>query len=83
MHTKSNSAKTNGHTTTHTHNHTKDRMQPSTADGGGKWKSQQVRRKTKKRKGQVQISELFVEEKCSPAVLDFLRSAGVGRTVRT
>ena len=52
-----------------------------------KWKSQQailwaeVRKKTKKRKGQVQISELFVEEKCSPAVLDFLRSTGVGRTV--
>ena len=36
---------------------------------------------TKKRKGQVQISELFVEEKCSPAVLDFLRSTGIGRTV--
>ena len=34
-----------------------------------------------KRKGQVQISELFVEEKCSGAVLDFLRSRGVGRTV--
>ena len=34
-----------------------------------------------KRKGQVQISELFVEEKCSPAVLDFLRCTGVGRTV--
>jgi len=31
--------------------------------------------------GQVQISELFVEEKCSPAVLDFLRSMGVGTTV--
>ena len=52
-----------------------------------KWKSQQailwaeVRKKTKKRKGQVQISELFAEEKCSPAVLDFLRSTGVGRTV--
>ena len=29
--------------------------------------------------GQVQISELFVEEKCSPAVLDFPRSTGVGR----
>jgi len=41
----------------------------------------EVQRKTKKRKGQVQISELFVEEKCSPAVLDFLRSTGVGRTV--
>jgi len=52
-----------------------------------KWKSQQailwaeVRKKTKKQKGQVQISELFVEEKRSPAVLDFLRSTGVGRTV--
>jgi len=52
-----------------------------------KWKSQQVilwaevRKKTKKRKGQVQISEPFAEEKCSPAVLDFLRSTGVGRTV--
>jgi len=33
----------------------------------------------KKQKGQVQISELFVEEKCSPAVLDYLRSMGVGR----
>jgi len=48
-----------------------------------KWKSKQailwaeVWRKTKKRKGQVQISELFVEEKTSPAVLDFLRSTGV------
>ena len=31
--------------------------------------------------GQVQISELFVEEKCSPAVLDFLRSTGLVRTV--
>jgi len=40
----------------------------------------EARRKSKKRKGQVQLSELFVEEKCSPAV-DFLRSAGVGRTV--
>jgi len=28
-----------------------------------------------------QISELFVEGKCSPAVLDFLRSTGVGRAV--
>ena len=52
-----------------------------------KWKSQQailwaeVRKKTKKRKGQVQISELFAEEECSPAVLDFLRSTGVGKTV--
>jgi len=52
-----------------------------------KWKSQQaipwaeVRKKTKKRKRQVQVSELFVEEKCSPAVLVFLRSTGVGRTV--
>jgi len=52
-----------------------------------KWKSQQailwaeVREKTKKRKGQVQISELFVEEKCSPVVLDFLRCTGVSRTV--
>jgi ribonuclease HI len=52
-----------------------------------KWKSQQailwaeVRKKTKKRKGQVQISELFAEEKYSPAVLDFLRSTDVGRTV--
>jgi len=52
-----------------------------------KWKSQQanlwaeVRKKTKGRKGRVQISELFVEEKCSPAVLDFLRSTGAGRTV--
>ena len=52
-----------------------------------KWKSQQailwaeVRKKTKKQKGQVQISELFVEETCSPAVLDFLRSTGVGRTI--
>ena len=52
-----------------------------------KWKSQQailwaeVQKKTKKRKGQIQISELFVEEKCSPAVVDFLRSTGVGRTV--
>jgi len=52
-----------------------------------KWKSQQailwteVRKKTKKRKGQVQISELFVEEKCSLVVLDFLRSTGVGKTV--
>ena len=52
-----------------------------------KWKSQQailwaeVWKKTKKRKGQVQISELFAEEKCSPAVLNFLRSTGVGRTV--
>jgi len=52
-----------------------------------KWKSQQailwaeVRKKIKKRKGQVQISELFVEGKCSQAVLDFLRSTGVGRTV--
>ena len=27
------------------------------------------------------MSELVVEEKCSPAVLDFLRSTGVGRTV--
>ena len=50
-----------------------------------KWKSQQailwvdVRKKTKKREGQVQISGLFVEEKCSPAVLDFLRSTGVRR----
>ena len=49
-----------------------------------KWKSQQailwaeVRKKTKKRKGQVQIPELFVD---TPAVLDFLRSTGVGRTV--
>jgi len=34
-----------------------------------------------KKRGQVQISELFVEEKCSPAVLDFLGSTGVGRTV--
>jgi len=34
-----------------------------------------------KRKGQVQISELFVEEKCSPTVLDFLRSTDVGKTV--
>ena len=41
----------------------------------------EVWRKAKKRKGQVQISELFVEEKCSPAVLDFLGSTGVGRTV--
>ena len=41
----------------------------------------EIRKKTKKRKGQVQISELFVEEKCSPAVLDFPRSAGVGRIV--
>jgi len=32
-------------------------------------------------KGQVQISELFVEEKCSPAVLDFLTRTGVGRAV--
>jgi len=39
------------------------------------------RRKTKKRKEQVQISELFVEEMCSPAVLDFLRSTGVGKAV--
>ena len=31
--------------------------------------------------GRVQISELFVEEMCSPAVLDFLRSTAVGRTV--
>jgi len=31
--------------------------------------------------GQVQISELFVEEKCSPAVLDFLRSTDIGSTV--
>ena len=31
--------------------------------------------------GQVQICELFVEEQCGPAVLDFLRSAGVGKTV--
>ena len=52
-----------------------------------KWKSQQailwaeVRKKTKKRKGQVQISELFAEEKCSPAVLDFPRCTGVSRTV--
>jgi len=52
-----------------------------------KWKSQQdilwaeVRQKTKKRKGQVQITELFVEEKCSPAVLDILRSTSVSRTV--
>ena len=52
-----------------------------------KWKSQQailwaeVRKKTKKRKGEVQISELFVEEKCSAAQLDFLRSTGVGRAV--
>ena len=52
-----------------------------------KWKSQQailwaeVWRKTKKRKGQVQISEVFVEEKCSPAVLGFLRRTGVGGTV--
>jgi len=52
-----------------------------------KWKFQQailwaeVRKKTKKRRGQVQISELFVEEKCSPAVPDFLRSMSVGRTV--
>ena len=30
---------------------------------------------------QVQISELFVEEKRSLAVLNFLRSTGVGRTV--
>ena len=41
----------------------------------------EIRKKTKKRKGRVQISELFVEEKCSPAVLGFLRSTGVGRTV--
>jgi len=41
----------------------------------------EVRRNTKKRKGQVQISELFVEERCSPAVLAILRSSGVGRTV--
>jgi len=27
------------------------------------------------------MPELFVEEKCSPAVLDFLRSTGVGRTI--
>ena len=40
----------------------------------------EVRKKTKKRKGRVQISELFAEEKCSPAMLDFLRSTGVGRT---
>ena len=33
------------------------------------------------RKGRAQISGLFVEEKCSQAVLDFLRSTGVGRTV--
>jgi len=52
-----------------------------------KWKSQQailwakVRKKTKKRRRQVQISEPFVEGKCSPAVLDFLRSMGVSRTV--
>ena len=51
-----------------------------------KWKCQQAIlwaevRKIKQRKGQVQVSELFVEEKCSPAVLDFLRSTGVGRTV--
>ena len=52
-----------------------------------KWKSQQailwaeVRKKTQKRKGQVQISESFVGERCSPAVLDFLRSTGVSRTV--
>ena len=43
----------------------------------------EVRKKTKKRKGQVQISEHFVEEMCSLAVLDFLRSTGVGRTVPT
>jgi len=36
---------------------------------------------TKKRKGQVQISELSVEGRCSPAVLDFLRSTVVGKTV--
>jgi len=56
-----------------------------------KWKSQlailwaEVRKKTKKRKVQVQISELFVEGKFSPAVLDFLRSTGVsseGRWMR-
>jgi len=52
-----------------------------------KWKSQQailwveVRNKTKKRKGQVYISELFVEGNCNPAVLDFPRSTGVGRAV--
>ena len=32
-------------------------------------------------KGQVQISELFVDEKCNPAVLNFPRSTGVGRIV--
>jgi len=54
-----------------------------------KWKSQQailwaeVRRKTKKREGQIQTSELFVEEKCSPAMLDFLRSTSVGMQDRT
>ena len=48
-----------------------------------KWKSQQatlwaeIRRKSEKRKRQVQISEIFVEERCSQAVLDFLRSTGV------
>jgi len=31
--------------------------------------------------GQVQISQHFVEEMCGPAMLDFLRSTGVGRTV--
>jgi len=52
-----------------------------------KWKSQQailwaeVWLKSKKRKGQMQISELFVEERCSPAVLELLRSTGVGKTV--
>jgi len=46
-----------------------------------KWESilwAEVRRKSKKRKEQVPISELFVEEKCSPAVLDYLISMGVG-----
>ena len=52
-----------------------------------KWKSQQailweeVRKKTMKRKEQVQIPEPFVEEKCSPAVLVILRSTGGGKTV--
>ena len=41
----------------------------------------EVRRKAKKQEGQVQVSELVVEEMCSPAVLDFLRSTGVGRAV--
>jgi len=46
-----------------------------------KWKPNRPScgQKTKKRKGQVQMSELFAEEKCSSAVPDFPRSTGAGR----